>query len=277
MNGDELAEKATSRQARYLGRLDVFNEYASHGQHDIGGFFSLIALWNSVKKLDETVKPGAYYAESLKGMADVATIHDVGALLNMMVRIFCGRYVGLFCACVELRLRYRFVCSRVMGTRTRILQGNYSGSETVLRKALRASEGHRGDPVEVAATLDILASALKAQVGVGTSFSTNSTRLVPGSATCPLLACLPASMLAKRSPGISPAPSLLIDYFYDCLPSLALVKVRKNMKRRRHSGCVLYSRRSQRFSFSERCVVPCAFGPLSFCLGPHLSTTVLVC
>ena len=97
MDSGDLVEKATLRQARYLGRLNVFNGYAAVGQHArTGGLFALIALWNSVKKLNETVDAGAYYAESLTGVADVTTMQDVGNLLYLMVRSFRGIYLLAF-------------------------------------------------------------------------------------------------------------------------------------------------------------------------------------
>lgn len=89
LDGDGLAEKATSRQARYLGRIGVFKEYADRGRHvATGGFYSLIALWNSVKKFDKTADAGTCYAESLEGVADMTTRKDVGWLLYLLVRVF---------------------------------------------------------------------------------------------------------------------------------------------------------------------------------------------
>ena len=82
-----LAEKAASRQAGYLGRLDVFNGYAAGGfSCSKGGLYLLTALWNSAKKLDGTVDVGACYAESLEDVSDIRIITAVGWLLIALVR-----------------------------------------------------------------------------------------------------------------------------------------------------------------------------------------------
>lgn len=86
MDGGGLAEKATSRQARYLGRLDVFQGYASVGENG-RGLYPLIALWHGVQKFDAAVDVGECYAETLEGKADTRTWTDVGWLLVMLVRI----------------------------------------------------------------------------------------------------------------------------------------------------------------------------------------------
>ena len=86
-DGGALAKKATSRQARYLGRLGVLLEYGARGDNVCrGGRYSLVALWNSVKKLDKTVEPSAFYTESLKGVDDVRARNEVGWLLLLLVR-----------------------------------------------------------------------------------------------------------------------------------------------------------------------------------------------
>lgn len=88
MDGGALAEKASSRQAQYLGRLGVFKEYDARGEHvSTGGLYSLIALWNSVKKLDGTVDVGTCYTESLKGVTDIYIRSGVGWLLMLLVRV----------------------------------------------------------------------------------------------------------------------------------------------------------------------------------------------
>ena len=97
MYGGDLAEKAASRQARYLGRLGVFNGYAARGQNVItGGLYCLIALWSSVSKLDEKVDAGACYAESLKGVTDMKTRRYIAKLLLLLVRLLAPLriYIG---------------------------------------------------------------------------------------------------------------------------------------------------------------------------------------
>ena len=85
MGGARLAGKASSRQARHLARLDVLEGYVSR-DHDISAQYSLMALWNSVKKLDGTVDVEARYLESLQGVADFQIMAKVGMLLLFLVR-----------------------------------------------------------------------------------------------------------------------------------------------------------------------------------------------
>lgn len=80
-----LAKAASSRQAQYLGRLDVLLEYKA-GEFSAGGVYSLVALWNSVKSLDGGVDVGGYYTRSLHGATEVEPWFQAGRLLHLLVR-----------------------------------------------------------------------------------------------------------------------------------------------------------------------------------------------
>ena len=86
-DGGDLAGRAGWRQARYLARLQVFKQYYTRGIYVVtGGLYSLIALWNSAKKLDVTIEVEACYSKSLKGVDDIRINREVGWLLVLMVR-----------------------------------------------------------------------------------------------------------------------------------------------------------------------------------------------
>lgn len=168
MYGDDLAEKATSRQARYLGTLRVFREYSARGQNAItGGYYSLIALWNSVKKLEETVDPGAYYAKSLEGVVDVDITAEVCGLLCLLARWFAGRlmHIKRLGPLLSMSHMHKLVCFR---SAPEPLQGSYSRAESVLREVSLVVEEVE-DPDGVAIMLYNLGSAFRGQVIFGAS------------------------------------------------------------------------------------------------------------
>lgn len=82
-----FVRRASSRQAQYLGRLDVLERHYSRGETvSTGGIYSLVSLWNSVKKLDPTVDVQARYMESLNGVREVRPWKEAGRLLMKLVR-----------------------------------------------------------------------------------------------------------------------------------------------------------------------------------------------
>lgn len=90
-SGSPLAGEASSRQARYLARLGVFAGYANRGTNVMtGGMYTLVALWNSVNKLDTTVNVEKCYAKSLEGVPDVEITIAIGLLLFLLVRAIVG-------------------------------------------------------------------------------------------------------------------------------------------------------------------------------------------
>lgn len=91
MGGDEtFAQMGSSRQARYLSRLGVLHEYYFGGEVvSTGGLYALVALWNSVKKLDGTVDVERYYTGSLNGASEIGPWDEAGKLLNRLVRSVC--------------------------------------------------------------------------------------------------------------------------------------------------------------------------------------------
>lgn len=87
MDGGRLAATASSRQAQYLARLGVFKRYETRDSDvSTGGSYSLIVLWNAVKKLDGTVNVGKCYSKSLEGVGDIELTTRVAWLLILLVR-----------------------------------------------------------------------------------------------------------------------------------------------------------------------------------------------
>ena len=86
---DQLARQASSRQALFLGRADVLQGYAAGGGDTVtnGGMYALVALWNSAKKLDETLSVEEYYKGSLEGVVDIETWRAAGRLLHLLVSL----------------------------------------------------------------------------------------------------------------------------------------------------------------------------------------------
>lgn len=100
MDGGRLAKKASTRQARYLARVAVFLGYAARGP-DVrtGGLYSLVALWNSVKKLDGNINVEECYERSLEGVVEVVIAIQVARLLIFQVRAGLPRRLHFSCCC----------------------------------------------------------------------------------------------------------------------------------------------------------------------------------
>ncbi|CAM9160206.1 unnamed protein product [Choristocarpus tenellus] len=78
----EIVATATSRQAQYLGRLEVLHKYALGGQV-IGEMDSLLALWDSVESLSAVHSASHEYAESLEGVRESICWREVGDFLGL--------------------------------------------------------------------------------------------------------------------------------------------------------------------------------------------------
>lgn len=74
----------------------VFKQYNARGTDvSTGGLYSLVALWNSVKKLDGTVNVEACYRKSLEGVAEVEMARQVAWVLLLLVRNSLGTFFFL--------------------------------------------------------------------------------------------------------------------------------------------------------------------------------------
>ena len=85
---DDLAKLASSRQASFLGSVAVLRTYAAGGNTVLnGGMYALLALWNSAKKLDETLSVQRYYEGSLKGVGvdDCPSWQNAAHILLLLV------------------------------------------------------------------------------------------------------------------------------------------------------------------------------------------------
>ena len=84
---DELARLASSRQARFLGRIRIQYRYPSRGRwFGKGGLYTLLVLWNAAKKLDQNLIVGEHYRSTLEGELEFEAWDDAGSLLLLMVR-----------------------------------------------------------------------------------------------------------------------------------------------------------------------------------------------
>lgn len=91
MDDGRLAKTASSRQARYLARLGVFKQYHDRGTEvSSSGLYTLVALWNSVKRLDGAVNVEVWYRKSLDGVTEIRIATQVAWLLSLLVRSFFG-------------------------------------------------------------------------------------------------------------------------------------------------------------------------------------------
>ncbi|CAM9263687.1 unnamed protein product [Choristocarpus tenellus] len=116
-------EDAILRQSQYLARLGVLYKYSS--KSICGGLYSLIALWNAVKKYDKGLQVEVHYMENLEGVTDQDHWNRAGQLLSVM--------------------------------------DIFSGAETMLRKALDITIGKEGESQAVAEGLSWLTSVLQKQ------------------------------------------------------------------------------------------------------------------
>lgn len=111
-------EKAASRQAKYLGRLDVVLRHANNRGSDpfffegdsLMAYFPLAALWRSVEEVSSNTRLQVdTYGSSLKSLGeeeseDAADVYwAVGSLLEFQVRIKCGKAFELNSPFLEKR------------------------------------------------------------------------------------------------------------------------------------------------------------------------------
>lgn len=101
---DSIRENVISRQAQYLGRLDVIRAYAK-GRKDGAGFLWLIALWRSLEELhgdieleEKTYKNSLCSLECSEASSDVALAYDdVASLFDLQV----GFRIDVFGSCLS--------------------------------------------------------------------------------------------------------------------------------------------------------------------------------
>ena len=85
---EDLEIKASSRQARFLSRIEVLRRYSAGDQwSSSGGLYSLVALWTAAKKLDRSLMVEVFYRTSLKGVTEINDVQDVGRLLSHLVSL----------------------------------------------------------------------------------------------------------------------------------------------------------------------------------------------
>ena len=86
---EDVARKATQRQAPFLSRIQVLRRYSAGDEtFSNGGLYSLVALWNVVTNLDRSLSVEKYYRKSLKGVTEIKAWRDAGRLLKLLVRLF---------------------------------------------------------------------------------------------------------------------------------------------------------------------------------------------
>ncbi|CAM9675009.1 unnamed protein product [Scytosiphon promiscuus] len=188
MDDDQtLAERASSRQARYLGRLDVLEMHVSRGESiSNGGLYCLISLWNSVKKLDGRVDVKARYAESLHGVTKIRTWREVAHLLMLLDNysgaetilnggmtavgeevekiIANGASDGPAELAVAAKLGVELVAVLDELASARIKQGNYQKADALFEGTIDRKERHYGpDSPALAISLGVRANGLAEQ------------------------------------------------------------------------------------------------------------------
>lgn len=83
-----IKEAATSRQAQYLGRLDVVHTYSDTGEL-AGGVYSLMALWRSLEELSgDTGLEVKTYTTSLGALERGEATSDVASTYGAVARLF---------------------------------------------------------------------------------------------------------------------------------------------------------------------------------------------
>ena len=86
-----LEIKASSRQARFLSRIEVLRRYSAGGDRRSSsgpGLYSLVALWTAVKKLDQSLIVEEFYRISLRGVTKIEDVQNAGNLLMRLVSFF---------------------------------------------------------------------------------------------------------------------------------------------------------------------------------------------
>ena len=86
---EDLKIKASSRQARFLSRIEVLRRYSAGDQWSSScRLYSFVALWTAAKKLDQSLIVEEFYRTSLKGVAEIEDVEDAGNLLWHLVSLF---------------------------------------------------------------------------------------------------------------------------------------------------------------------------------------------
>ena len=86
---EDLKIKASSRQARFLSRIEVLRRYSAGDQWSSScRFYSLVALWTAAKKLDQSLVAEEFYRTSLKGVTKTKDMQNAGHMLFHLVSLF---------------------------------------------------------------------------------------------------------------------------------------------------------------------------------------------
>ena len=99
---EDLARRASPRQARFLSRIETTLRRYSAGDETFsnGGLYSVVPLWDAVTNLDRSLTVGECYRKSLKGVTEIEAWRNAGRLLKLLVRFatpsftITGRAVG---------------------------------------------------------------------------------------------------------------------------------------------------------------------------------------
>ena len=85
-----LEIKASSRQARFLSRIEVLRSYSAGGDQwsSSGGLYSLAALWTAVQNLDRSLIVEEFYRISLRGVTEIEDMQNAGNFLRLLVSFF---------------------------------------------------------------------------------------------------------------------------------------------------------------------------------------------
>lgn len=85
---ESIRESAISRQAQYLGRLDVTRDYAEEGKVD-AGYYWLIALWRSLEELHGDIGlEEKTYENSLRPLEGSEATSDLALAYFAVARLF---------------------------------------------------------------------------------------------------------------------------------------------------------------------------------------------
>ena len=92
LRGSNKVESASSRQAQFLGRLDVLQGYAKDGEAS-KGFYALISLWRSIEELhmdkqlcEETYEASLQDLSNDESLETAFICQSLGRLLYLQVR-----------------------------------------------------------------------------------------------------------------------------------------------------------------------------------------------
>ena len=84
---EDLARKASSRQASFLSRIEVLRRFGDN-KLGVDGLYSLVALWSAVEKLDGSLIAEKFYRESLGSVTKVEDMQNAGQLFRLLVSFF---------------------------------------------------------------------------------------------------------------------------------------------------------------------------------------------